>query len=256
MPYVEHNGNRTYYSRLDSENSQEPGAIPIIVHHGMAQWGEDWAKAGWLEAFGGHPVYAVDALGHGRSDRPNDRSAYSMENRASTVLKVADAENIDRFVFFGFSMGGRVGFELTASALSRVERLIVGGMHGLQPAIDRRNLERRIAVLRSDKWRMVERAVGARSGDGRNNHQDALALSTEAVLDWDGAEARLPAISIPVLLYCGQQDTILEYAKSTARLLPRCTFIELPGAGHAASFYTSDEARRQVKEFLSHNPPA
>jgi pimeloyl-ACP methyl ester carboxylesterase len=221
----------------------------------MAQWGEDWAKAGWLAAFGNRPVYALDALGHGRSDRPSDRAEYSMENRAATVLKLANAERIDRFVFFGFSMGGRVGFDLTASSPSRVERLIVGGMHGLEPAIDRRNLERRIAVLRSDKWRMIERAVGARAGDGRNNHQDALALSTEAVLDWRGAESRLPGFDLPVLLYCGQQDTILEYAKSTADLLPNCTLTELPGTGHAASFYSSEEARQQVKAFLAPNPP-
>ena len=255
MPYVEHNGNRIFYSRIDNDRSSEISATPIILHHGMAQWGEDWAKAGWPNAFGNRPVYALDALGHGRSDRPADRAAYSMENRAATVLKLADAERIDRFVFFGFSMGGRVGFELTASSPSRVERLIVGGMHGLEPAIDRRNLERRVAVLRSDKWRMVERAVGARAGDGRNNEQDALARSTEAVLDWHGAESRMPGFDLPVLLYCGQQDSILEYAKTTASLLPHCTFTELPGTGHAASFYSSEEARRQVHAFLSLNPP-
>jgi pimeloyl-ACP methyl ester carboxylesterase len=256
LPYVEHNGNRTFYSRLDSADARETGAIPIILHHGMAQWGEDWAKAGWLDAFGNRAVYALDALGHGRSDRPTDRAAYSMENRAATVLKLADTERIDRFVFFGFSMGGRVGFELTASSSSRVERLVVGGMHGLEPAIDRQNLERRIAVLRSDKWRMVERAVGARAGDGRNNDQGALALSTEAVLDWRGAESRLPGFNLPVLVYCGQQDSILEYAKSTADLLSNCTFTELRGIGHAASFYTSEAARRHVQTFLSLNPPS
>jgi pimeloyl-ACP methyl ester carboxylesterase len=64
----------------------------------------------------------------------------------------------------------------------------------------------------------------------------------------------LPGFEMPVLLYCGQQDSILEFAKSTAALLPSHIFAELPGIGHAASFYSSEEARQQVQAFLALNP--
>lgn len=283
MPWIEQDGNRIYYARLDAPpalmaaptaspvafpdrrlagEGREGSKTPVILHHGLAQWGEDWATAGWPDVFGDRNVFALDALGHGRSDRPCSngpagpadaigRAAYSVGKRAEAVLRIADAEQLDRFIFFGFSMGGRVGFELAVSEPLRVERLIVGGMHGLKPSIDRDNLERRIAVLRSPKWRMVERAVGARPGDGRDNDQEALALSTEAVLDWAGAEDRLPASSVNTLLFCGAQDSLLGFARQTAALIPGCTLAELPSTTHAASFYSSGSAREQVRDFLS-----
>lgn len=260
LPRIEQDGNRIYYARLDPVDAMSGvpqtatrtlARLPLILHHGLTQWGDDWAKAGWLDAFGERPVYALDALGHGRSDRPHDRAAYSVEKRAEAVLRIADAEHFDRFIFFGFSLGGRVGFELAAANSDRIERLIVGGMHGLKPSIDQRNLERRTAVLRLAKWRLVERAVGARPEDGRDNHPEALALSTEAVLDWGGAAERLPALKAATLLFCGAHDSSLEYARHTAELIPDCAFVELPSTTHAASFYSSVAAREHVRRFLS-----
>ena len=250
MASIDQTGNTVFYQEIGSAD-YDRNLIPLIVQHGLAQWGDDWVNAGWISYFGDRRVIAVDGLGHGRSDRPTTRTEYSMEKRAEAVLRVADAEGIDRFAFFGFSMGGRVGFELVASEPGRVEKLIVGGMHGLKPAIDRKNLERRIAVLRSNKWSLVERAVGAKRGDGRSNDPEALALSTEAVLDWHGAEDRLPQVSAPALLYCGAQDTILEYARKTANLMPGSEFLELPNTTHAASFYTSEVAKIAVRDFLA-----
>lgn len=236
-------------SPVDSSGTK----LPLILHHGLAQWGEDWAKAGWLDLFEDRKVIVIDALGHGRSDRPSTRSAYSVEKRAEAMIQVTDQEGIDEFVVFGFSMGGRAAVELAVSGPDRVRGLIVGGMHGLKPSIDQRNLERRINVLRSNKWSLVERAVGARPEDGRNNDPEALALSTEAVLDWRGAEDRMSKLDVPSLVYCGTQDSLLEYAKRTAELIPECDFIELPSTTHAKSFYSSDEAKSAVRTFLSGN---
>lgn len=256
LAWVEQDGNRIFFQLLQgggessvaTTNSSE---TPVILHHGLAQWGDDWASAGWLSAFGDRPVCVIDALGHGRSDRPSERSAYSVEKRAEAVLLVAGDAGFDSFAFFGFSMGGRVGFELALEHESRVERLIVGGMHGLRPSIDRDNLERRVAVLRSNKWRLVERAVGAKKDDGRNNEAEALAVSTEAVLDWRGADDRLENLAVPTLIYCGAQDSLLEYARNTADLIPFCQFEELVSTGHAASFYSSEQAKISVQRFLT-----
>jgi pimeloyl-ACP methyl ester carboxylesterase len=247
MPFISHNGNRIYY---ESHGPDMPGDA-VILHHGMAQWAQDWVSAGWLEALAGRRVITLDAAGHGRSDRPADVSAYTVEARAAAVLAVADAEGLSSFAFFGFSMGGRVGFQLATVSPERISKLVVGGMHGLRPSVDRKSLERRVAFLRSPKWRMVERAIGVRSEDGRNNDPEALALSTEAVLMWDGAEDRLPGLVVERLLYCGDQDSLLEYARATAALIPGAPLVELPSTGHSASFYTSLEARVRVREFLS-----
>lgn len=243
-------GNFQIFFRLIRCSDEIPVLPPLIVHHGLAQSGADWEDAGWCEAFGNRSVIAIDALGHGQSDRPVTRESYSIEKRAEAVLGVADAMAIDSFAFFGFSMGGRVAFELALRHPFRVEQLVVGGMHGLKPSIDGQNLERRIAVLRSNKWRLVERAVGAHKREQNNNTAEALALSTEAVLDWRGADDRLPGLEIPTLMYCGAEDSLLEYARQTAELIPNCKFAELASTGHAASFYSSEQAKELVKRFL------
>ncbi len=251
MRWIEQDNNKVYFHQVRCADDPDPTLPPVILHHGLAQRGFDWEEAGWCSAFGNRSVYFIDALGHGRSDRPRSRQAYSIEKRADAVLQVADVFRLDKFVFFGFSMGGRVGFELALSEPSRVACLIVGGMHGLKPSIDRRNLERRISVLRSSKWRLVERAVGAHRREQDFNTPEALALSTEAVLDWRGADDRLPELKVPTLLYCGEQDSLLEYARKTADLIPGCEFAELPSTGHAASFYSSERARELVHQFLN-----
>jgi pimeloyl-ACP methyl ester carboxylesterase len=217
----------------------------------MAQWAEDWVRGGWMDGvFDGMRVLVFDALGHGRSSKPVEKSAYAIERRAETVISLADEAGLKQFTFFGFSMGGRVGFELAVRSPERLTALVVGGMHGLEPVIDRRNLERRIAVLRSHRWRMVERAVGVRRDDGRNNEQEALALSTEAILDWAGVEAEMPGIKTPNLIYCGESDSILEYAIKSAELVHGSQFVSLPGETHAVSFYSSETARNAVRKFL------
>lgn len=247
MPYIEQNGHRLFYESFGPSTSDSA----IILHHGMAQWRRDWETAGWLDTLNGRRVIALDAIGHGGSDRPTDIKPYTVESRAEAVLSLADAEGLESFSFFGFSMGGRVGFELATTHPDRIDRLVVGGMHGLRPDKDRRNLERRVAFLRSSKWRMVERAIGVKSDDGRSNDPDSLALSTEAVLHWSGAESRLPDMRISCLMYCGTNDSILEYAQATSKLMPNASLVELQGAGHAASFYSSEEAKKHVKNFLN-----
>ena len=247
MPHIEHNGHRIVYERYGDPQSSRT----VILHHGMAQWRRDWETAGWLDELSDMNVIALDALGHGESDRPPDVNAYTVEARAEAALAIADAEGLDTFSFFGFSMGGRVGFELSVSNPERIEKLVVGGMHGLKPSVDQRNLERRVTFLRSSKWRAVERAIGVKSDDCRNNDPEALALSTEAVLLWRGAEDQLPRLSVETLLYCGSQDSLLEYARTTGEIMPGPGLVELLGAGHSASFYTSQEAKEHVRNFLS-----
>ncbi len=252
LPWIKQDGHRIYFQQLyGDQTGASPSLAPVILHHGLAQAGFHWKEARWCDAFGNRDVYAIDALGHGQSDKPKNRAAYSVERRAEAAITLADSAGVERFVFFGFSMGGRVGFELALNHPERVDRLIIGGMHGLKPSIDRRNLERRVAVLRSNKWRLVERAVGAHKYGQHTNKPEALALSTEAVLDWRGADDRLPDLQAPTLVYCGEQDSLLKYAAKTAELIPGCQFEKLPKTGHAASFYSSSEAHKLVQDFLS-----
>lgn len=87
-----------------------PSAAPFILLHGFAQSIASWdGVAARLAAT--RPVYALDLVGHGASDRPADPHAYALDAQADVLLAfarhVAAVEGALPVVV-GYSMGGRV----------------------------------------------------------------------------------------------------------------------------------------------------
>ncbi len=234
------------YDSLDV-NYELSGSGPLLIlHHGFGSWGRDWARGGWLEALETQAtVLTFDAVGHGLSTRSHDPSDHIIERRAEVVIALAGAVSADKFGFLGFSLGGRVGFELAASSPDRVLALAIGGMHLLPPSVERDRLERRIRVLRSGRARSIERPDGDRPG----NDPLALAASHEALLRWRGASGRLADHQAPTMLFCGEQDRYFTNAELTAMAMD-FSFVGLPDTDHDETFFSSGLAVRAVAEFL------
>jgi len=156
--------------------------------------------------------------------------------------------NAGKFGFIGFSLGGRVGFELAASHADRLLVLAIGGMHLLPPSIEEDRIERRIRVLRSGRARSVEETDGERPG----NDALALAASQEALLRWQGAAGRLGGHKAPTMLFCGENDRYFANAKETASEMGY-SFVALPGIDHEGTFFSSELSVRAVDEFVRTN---
>jgi len=77
-----------------------------------------------LAAAGNH-VVTLDPLGHGRSDRPADPSAYSMTAFAEEVVGLMGHLGISRAVVGGTSLGANVSLEVADLAPRRVGGLII-----------------------------------------------------------------------------------------------------------------------------------
>lgn len=77
-----------------------------------------------LAAEGLH-VVTLDLLGHGRSDRPADPHAYSMQAWAEQVVALLDHLGIPQAVVGGTSLGANVSLEVAVLAPERVRGLIV-----------------------------------------------------------------------------------------------------------------------------------
>ena len=78
---------------------------------------------------GDYRLILVDARGHGQSDKPQDPSAYGLEKRVADVTSVVDAMGVAKAHFWGYSMGGWIGFGMAKYAPDRVDRLVIGGSH-------------------------------------------------------------------------------------------------------------------------------
>ena len=121
MPYADNNGVRIHYE-VEGEGA------PLVLQHGFTDSLETWYEFGFVDALKPkRKVILVDARGHGASDKPHDRSAYSNKARATDVVSVLQALDIRRADYMGYSMGGRIAYALAQYAPERVHRLIIGG---------------------------------------------------------------------------------------------------------------------------------
>lgn len=77
-----------------------------------------------LAAAGNH-VVTLDLLGHGRSDKPADPSAYSTTAFAEEVVALLDHLDVQRAVIGGISVGANVALEVADLAPKRVAGLIL-----------------------------------------------------------------------------------------------------------------------------------
>jgi len=89
------------------------------LQHGFSESFEDWYEYGYVDALKNNfRLILVDARGHGGSDKPHDPAAYALEYRVSDVVVVLDALRIEKAHYWGYSMGGWIGFGMANSRVS------------------------------------------------------------------------------------------------------------------------------------------
>jgi pimeloyl-ACP methyl ester carboxylesterase/predicted glycosyltransferase len=70
---------------------------------------------------------AYDARGNGKSDRPDEVHAYSLENHVNDALAVMDATDTGKAILVGLSFGGMIACVLAAHHAERVKAAILAG---------------------------------------------------------------------------------------------------------------------------------
>lgn len=110
MPYAENQGVRIHYR-------VEGAGPPLLLQHGFAGSLEAWREFGYVAALRhDYQCILLDARGHGSSDKPHNPSAYDLPSRVGDIVAVLDALRLPKAHFFGYSMGGWIGFGLAWSS--------------------------------------------------------------------------------------------------------------------------------------------
>jgi pimeloyl-ACP methyl ester carboxylesterase len=118
-------GEFTYEGYRLSYDEYGAGDRPIVLIHGLLMNRRMFERLGPILADRGNRVIALDLLGHGRSDRPEDLQRYSMPLFAYQVNALLDHLELESAVIGGTSLGANVSLEMAVRFPQRVRALFI-----------------------------------------------------------------------------------------------------------------------------------
>jgi len=245
MPYVNSQKVRIHYQI-------EGRGPPLVLQHMFTDSIESWYEFGYAPALQqDYSLILIDARGHGGSGKPHDPAAYKPKLFVADVLAVLDELDIPTAHFFGYSMGGRIGFALAQYAPHRFSSLIIGGREPYKRPQTQGAPQ--LQVLRKGLESLVWDAPLSPVLQARLllNDRDALIANVIEALASPGFEEILPTMAMPCLLFAGEADANYPGIKECVRHMPNVTCFFLPGLNHAETFFRSDLVLPHITQFLA-----
>ena len=250
----------------------------LFLVHGFGGAKEDFADHVATLALD-HTVVVFDHRGHGASDKPTDRDAYSIQRLATDNLEVADALELERFRLLGHSMGGMVGRQVPLREPSRIEALIMmdttaGPIPGFDPALIEaaadvgftrgkaalKELLDMVPVLESPAYlRTLEDRPGYREFTDRKwaDLSEIMwgAMAIELANQPDDLAALAATVRVPTLVLVGvQDDAMLAPSHAMADAIESAQLAVVPDAGHSPQFENPAAWIEVVTRFLASVP--
>lgn len=253
------------------------GGRPIMLVHGFTA--DSFEVAGVIEPLaelGWHAV-APDLRGHGRSDRPTDAGAYSLELMAADVVALADRLGWDRFTLLGHSMGGGVAQLVALDHPQRLTGLVLAStFHGPVPGISMELVQLGCWVVREAGMEGLADAQEARRAEnpesvaaferlqeaipGYAEQSRARLVSTSPdmwmamaprFVEQEDRLSRLAALEVPTAVIVGEFDgTMGDDCRRLAATIPGATLTVIAGAGHVPQLEQPDAWWAALSEFL------
>ena len=244
MPFARNGGVRIHY--------ETAGTGPaLVLHHGTMGSGPDWEDIGYVDALKDrHKLILIDARGHGESDKPHDPKAYDLGLRAADVVAVLDDLGLPSASFFGYSMGGWIGFGLAKHFPQRIDAFIIGGAHPY--AENTQAIRDRMPTDQAAYIAIAEQTYGTLLTPERRARllaNDLVALRA-LTQDRDDIADVLPTMTMPSLVFCGELDPRLAQARQAASEMPNASFLGLPGCDHVGTTRRTDVIIPSVRSFL------
>jgi pimeloyl-ACP methyl ester carboxylesterase len=221
------------------------GDALVLSHGGTHTW-ESWQDLGYVDALKDRfHLILIDTRGHGDSDKPHNAAAYTMPQQVDDVVAVLNDVGIDRFHFWGYSIGAQISFHVASRLPERVKSFVAYGGHPYPPSPDDLAFNDELtATLRKgmQAWvdRMEARGVFTQYPNPEVRRKRLLAADADALIamnmayaDDPGIADGLSRITMPGLLIAGQHDGVNNLARQAANTLAIADFVSVGGIGHA-----------------------
>jgi pimeloyl-ACP methyl ester carboxylesterase len=247
MPYVTASDDVRIHYEVEGKGA------PLVLQHGFIDSLMVWYERGYVDALKySYRLILIDARGHHLSDRPHDEAAYGQHRFAADVVEVMYKLKVDRAHYWGYSMGGLIGFALGHFAPARFDKMILGGgsPYPMPPgAADpmMSMLEQGAPGLKAIFGDYVTPGFAARLHE---SEMEALIACRRKRFRMPGFEDTLPKMTMPCFLYAGDADPIFDVVKTAASSMPNANFFSLPGYGHIQAMMEAHAVLPRVMEFL------
>ena len=229
----------------------------LVLLHGAGKTRRDWHKTGYVERLKDvFTVITVDIRGTGESDVLTDLSDYAVDKVCADVVAVADACGAERFLLWGYSLGGHIGKQLAART-DRVGALAVIGVPLWGPIVDEVFGEFITSFV--TKWQPVadEYKVGKTTETAKKStikgRIPVWVAFFQAMRDWPAIDPT--AIRCPCMLVAGAKGETgaATWAESNRAALDAAGVqVELlEGLNHVQEFSQIDRVFPVAREFLT-----
>lgn len=202
------------FDRVKLHYVAEGAGQPVVLLHGFASDSQgNWRRPGIFAALvaAGHHVIALDARGHGYSEKCYDPVAYQDQAMARDVVALFDHLGLESADVVGYSMGSATAIRF-ALRDGRVRRLVLGGTDGSLSDSTEEMAERGLriaAALEAEDPESIEDPLGRRFrrfADSTGADRRALAAIQRGRRRLQVGRDDLSKIASPTLVICGDKD--------------------------------------------------
>ena len=229
----------------------------LVLLHGFTGSAAGWGHHMDLLADYDLRIIAIDLLGHGQSDAPEDAKRYSIEHYQNDILAALQELDVhqDQAIILGYSMGGRIALYTAFSGFFRA-LILESASPGLENPAERKerrmsdealatSIEREGIPTFIERWERLplfanQKTLSFECREALHRQRlqnNAIGLTQSLRGVGTGVQpslyAQLPTLHIPVLLIAGELDTkFTTIAKHMAQALPQSQLHIIPAAGH------------------------
>jgi len=267
-------GNIRYYVSPGFDSSN-PERSPLILLHGFTGSSKDWDPLIQYYQTTFQPI-AIDLIGHGKTDSPDNLEYYSMDAVLEQLEEVLEQLKIDSAHWLGYSMGGRTALSFAAKFPLKFNSIILEsatpGISNPQERNIRQQVDEQLAkfiethtieefverwleqpIFETQKKLSREKQDQSRSMRLRNSRTGlANALRGFGTGRMPHLWEKLEDISAPVLLITGKEDKkFTQIARRMEQSLPKSTHRIVEDAGHNIHFERPEIFAEITTEFLA-----
>ena len=202
------------------------GPDVLLLHGFAADHHVNWVTPGVVDALvaAGRRVIALDARGHGQSDKPHDPAAYENDAMANDACALLDHLNVERVDIVGYSMGALVATRLVpdeervAVVRARRHRRKGRAVRAVSPPSSGRCIAS--ALETDDIAGITDASARAFRSFADSTGADRLALAAIQRAATPIAKTRLDEINVPTMVIVGDRDDLAGPPQGLADRIP------------------------------------